>query len=486
MENKVQLISYANRFGEKDISSFHEFLKKELKGKVEGVHLLPFFYPIDGADAGYDPHDNRVVDHRIGDWDAVRKLSGDFPTTVDLIINHISDKSSEFQDVLKKGSASDYYELFLTKEKVFDGLANEEDVNKIYRPRPNRPFSLRQLESGEKVEFWTTFSHKQIDIDVHSSKGKQYINSVLEVFSENGIKTIRLDAVGYSIKKAGTSCFMIPETYIFIQEVVQKAHQHGIEVLVEVHAHHKEQIKISEHTDYVYDFALPPLVLHSLFSSDFSRLKHWLSISPRNCITVLDTHDGIGVMDAAPSDGEAGLLTNEELNELVETIHNNSKGESKKATGAAASNLDLYQVNCTYYDALGKNDLKYIMARAIQFFVPGVPQVYYGGLIAHENDMQLLEHTNIGRDINRPHLSYDCIKQKIEQPVVKNLLELMELRNSHPSFQGSFTLHNTDESLLKIRWEKDQYYSELLVDLENGKMEIEFGENDTNEKLRYE
>lgn len=486
MENKVQLISYADRFGESGISSFHQFLNDHLSEAVSGVHLLPFFYPIDGADAGYDPHDNRVVDPRIGNWDTVKELSNDFPITVDLIINHVSDQSREFQDVLEKGSSSEYFELFLTKDKVFGGLANEEDVNKIYRPRPNRPFSLRKLESGEKIEFWTTFSHKQIDIDVNSSKGKEYIESVLEVFAQNGIKTIRLDAVGYAIKKSGTSCFMIPETYSFIEEIVQKSHKHQIEVLVEIHAYYKEQIKIAEYADYVYDFALPPLVLFSLFSNDFSRLKHWLSISPRNCITVLDTHDGIGVMDAAPIDGEDGLLNKDELDLLVETIHANSEGDSKKATGAAASNLDLYQVNCTYYDALGKNDLQYLIARAIQFFVPGVPQVYYGGLLVLENDMELLEDTNVGRDINRPYISFDRVRQQMEKPVVQKLFELMMFRNSHASFEGSFALQTSENSMLKIRWENEAHFSELTVNLENQTMKIEFSEGNEQKILNYE
>ena len=181
---------------------------------------------------------------------------------------------------------------------------------------------------------------------------------------------------------------MIPETFAFIGELTEQARARGIEVLVEIHSYYREQIEIAKHVDRVYDFALPPLVLHALYTGDARRLRHWLEISPRNAITVLDTHDGIGVIDAGPDrknpQASPGLLAPEEIDALVETIHQRSLGESRQATGAAANNLDLYQVNCTYYDALGRRDDEYLMARAVQFFAPGIPQVYYVGLLGRK------------------------------------------------------------------------------------------------------
>jgi sucrose phosphorylase len=216
---------------------------------------------------------------------------------------------------------------------------------------------------------------------------------------------VRLDAVGYAIKKPGSSCFMIPETFDFIEYLTRQAAALDIEVLVEIHSHFRRQIEIAQRVDRVYDFALPPLILHAIFNHSAHYLKQWLEISPRNAITVLDTHDGIGVIDIGAdnngSDGRPGIVPTEELDALVEKIHTNSNGQSRLATGAAASNLGLYQVNCTFYDALGRNDNDYLLARTIQFFAPGVPQVYYVGLLAGENDMSLLAKTGIGRDINR-------------------------------------------------------------------------------------
>ena len=213
-------------------------------------------------------------------------------------------------------------------------------------------------------------------------EAQRYLASILQRLHGAGIRAIRLDAVGFAIKKAGTSCFMIPETFAFIAGLTAQAHALGMEVLVEVHGHYQDQIDVARQVDWVYDFALPPLVLHTLYTRNAAALKHWLEIRPRNAVTVLDTHDGIGVADvdaARGNDGLQGLLTPAEIDTLVKTIHQRSRGESRIASGSAASNVDASQINCTFYDALGRRDAEYLVARAIQCFVPGIPQVYYVG-----------------------------------------------------------------------------------------------------------
>jgi sucrose phosphorylase len=296
---------------------------------------------------------------------------------------------------------------------------------------------------------------------------------------------IRLDAVGYAIKKPGTSCFMIPETFDFISELTNKARKHGIEVLVEIHSHYLKQIEIAKRVDRVYDFALPPLVLHAIFNADSQPLAKWLSISPRNAVTVLDTHDGIGVIDVGADDidGTPGLLVPEEIDNLVETIHVKSNGQSKKATGGAANNLDLYQVNCTFLDALGGRETDYLIARAIQFFAPGIPQVYYTGLLGGRNDMELLEKTKVGRDINRHYYTNDEIENALKQPLVQKLIELIRLRNSHQAFNGEFYIEAPEEYLLEMRWEQNEHRIMLHVDLSNSVAVITG--TGLREKIRY-
>ena len=471
MKNAVQLITYVDRLGGGDLAALQQLLEGPLAGHFGGIHLLPFFFPIDGADAGFDPIDHYQVDPRLGDWEAVGAIGTQTPVMADLIVNHVSDQSPQFQDFSAQGAASRYAGMFLTLDRVFPQGATEADLLQVYRPRPGLPLRYFTLANGEKRILWTTFTPQQLDIDVRDPEGQAYLRGILDLYARSGISMIRLDAAGYAIKKAGTSCFMIPESFAFIAELTAYAHALGIEVLVEIHAYYQRQIEIARQVDYVYDFALPPLVLHSLYTGSAQALRTWLAIAPRNAITVLDTHDGIGVIDvgadAADPAGSPGLLTPTELDQLVEAIHHHSQGQSRQATGAAASNLDLYQVNCTYYDALGRDDHAYLLARLIQFCVPGIPQVYYVGLLAGTNDMDLLARTQVGRDINRHYYQPAEVETALARPVVQRLLRLMRWRNAlAPAFAGHFSQPDGPEEVLALRWEAEGTWVALDLDLQ--------------------
>lgn len=467
MKNQVQLITYVDRLGCQNLKELKALFNHQLKDIFGGVHLLPFYYPIDGEDAGFDPIDHQQIDPRLGDWSDLQALSEELDIMADLVVNHVSAKSTQFQDYLQKGEASDYAAMFLRYDTVFPHGAKESDILSIYRPRPSFPFTIFKLADGSTKLIWTTFTSIQVDIDVKSKPGEVYLDSILDTFQKCGVKMIRLDAVGYAIKKPGTSCFMIEETFDFIDELAARATARGIKILVEIHSYYQTQIEIAKRVDYVYDFALPVLVLDTLFNKNTTSLKKWLAVSPRNAITVLDTHDGIGIVDVGSENGKPGLIEDAVLDRIVHQIHANSNGESLKATGAAASNLDLYQVNCTYFDALGRDETAYLMARAIQFFVPGIPQVYYVGLFAGENDMSLLARTNVGRDINRHYYTLSEMEAHLERPLIQKLIKLIQLRNNHPAFNGAFNLVETPDHLLHLQWRNGDDTAELLVDLRN-------------------
>ena len=472
MKNQVQLITYVDRLGGGGIPDLQALLAgpgAPLAGLFGGVHLLPFFTPIDGADAGFDPSDHLQVDPRLGNWDSIRALSDQVDVMADVIVNHLSADSPQFADYTRLGAQSDFSGLFLAMAAVFPGGATEADLLAIYRPRPGLPFTAVTLQTGQRRLLWTTFTPQQLDIDVQHPQGQAYLLAILDTLAGAGIRMVRLDAVGYAIKKAGGSCFMMAETFAFIDAFAAQARQRGIEVLVEIHAYHRRQIEIAARVDWVYDFALPPLALHALYFGTAEPLKRWIAMRPANAITVLDTHDGIGVIDigADASDREAypGLVPPADIDRLVELIHEKSAGASRQATGAAASNLDLYQVNCSFYDALGRDDRAYLVARAIQFFLPGVPQVYYVGLLAGHNDLDLLAASGVGRDINRHRYSRDEIARNLQRPVVQDLLRLIRLRNSHPAFNGRFELLPGPAHTLALRWTLGNETAELRVDL---------------------
>jgi len=457
MKNQVQLVCYADRLGG-TLQGLRQLLAGPLAGLFGGVHLLPFFHPIDGSDAGFDPMDHTQVDARLGDWVDIRALAKDMEIMADVIVNHISSHSPQFLDFSAHPGDSRHAGLFLTLDSVFPDGASERDLLAIYRPRPGLPFTPMTLSDGSRRILWTTFTAEQLDIDVGHPEGRRYLEGILRILAHHGVRLIRLDAVGYAVKKAGTSCFMTAETFAFIREFADTARSHGLEVLVEIHAHHQLQIRVAAQVDWVYDFALPPLVLHAFTSGTARYLKEWIAIRPSNCLTVLDTHDGIGIIDiGADSHDPAnlpGLVPDEGIDQLVRQIHANSGGDSLRATGAAASNLDLYQVNCTFFDAVARDERRYLLCRAIQFLLPGIPQVYYVGLLAGCNDMALLSRTGVGRDINRHHYTRAEIDAALGRRVVADLLALIRLRNTHPAFEGSFELLPCAPEVLQLRWHK--------------------------------
>jgi sucrose phosphorylase len=467
MRNQAHLIAYVDRLTGGTFRDLAALLDGALAGAFAGVHLLPFFHPIDGADAGFDPIDHTQVDSRLGTWDDVGALAKRTEVMADVIVNHVSRLSPQFQDYLRRGDESPFAGLFLTYARVFPDGARASDLTALYTLRPGLPFTKYETAGGPVV-LWTTFTSEQIDIDVDRPQGRQYLAGVLARLHAAGIKAIRLDAVGHAVKKAGTSSFMIPETFAFIAGFTAHARALGIEVLVEVHGYHRDQIEIARQVDWIYDFALPPLVLHTLYTRDASHLMHWIDIRPRNAVTVLDTHDGIGVLDVDAARGPnraPGLLPRQAIDALIDTIHERSDGSSRLASGDAAGNVDASQINCTFYDALGRRDSDYLVARAIQCFVPGVPQIYYVGLLAGGNDLDLLRRSGVGRDINRHYYTAAELQRELSRPVVQSLLALLRLRNTHAAFNGDFQVVASPPDRMTLEWVNGPEFARLDINL---------------------
>jgi sucrose phosphorylase len=487
MRHTPQLITYVDRLGT-DLNGLIDLLRGPLEGAFSGVHLLPFFVPIDGADAGFDPTDHRQVDPRLGDWSDIARLAETHEVMADLIVNHISDQSAEFRDWKSHAAASEHDGMFLTFQRVFGSGASSEDLLQVYRPRPGLALTRVRLDDRSQRLVWTTFTEHQIDLDLEHPRGWSYVMSVADALAAGGVSQVRLDAVGYTAKRAGTSCFMIPETYAIIERLAAELRSRDMEVLVEIHGHYRAQIEVASRVDWVYDFALPPLVLDAIYRADPTTLVRWLDIRPTNCVTVLDTHDGIGVIDAGPDptatahdERSAGLIDEHRLELLVEQIHRRSGGTSRLATGVAASNLDLYQINCTFYDALGRDDALMVAARLIQCLVPGTPQVYYVGLLAGTNDLELLASTGVGRDVNRHRYSARELDEALARPVVQDLLAVLRWRSHCDVFDGTFSATDDRPGSLHLRWDHPTGQTrsvDAVIDLSNGAFEITLSDGD--------
>ncbi|MBN1438008.1 MAG: sucrose phosphorylase [Anaerolineales bacterium] len=477
-KNKVQLITYPDSMGG-GIRSLGAVLEEFFPRLFEGgIHLLPPF-PSSG-DRGFAPLTYAEIDPRFGAWDDIRRLGQSYDILLDLMVNHISRKSPYFRDFQAKGPASEWADLFIPLAKFWpDGEPRPEDLKKIFLRR-KRPYSTFAIGPGRTpTRLWTTFGHadpsEQVDMDWRSPAFKKLIAEYLRIFAANGVKIVRLDAIGYLVKKPGTDCFFVePEIFQFLEWIQGAASSLGIDVLPEVHARKEIQHRLAEKGYWIYDFILPYLVLNALFTSSAGLLAHYLARRPARQFTMLDCHDGIpvkpdleGFYDSAGARAVAAVCERRggNFSRIESQAHKDPDG------------FDVHQIRGTYYSLLGRDDEAYLIARAIQFFAPGIPQVYYVGLLAGENDLAAAQRTGDGREINRHVFSVEEIGRQVRSPVVKGLCRLIRFRNSHPAFQGEFNIPAASgDSALRLRWSAGRDWAEMEADLKERSLRIAYSE----------
>ena len=448
LTNKIMLITYADSLG-KDLHDLREVLDAHFDKAVGGVHILPFF-PSSG-DRGFAPLRYDVVDEAFGSWDDVKRIGERRYLMFDFMINHISRHSPYFEDFMAKKDASEFRDFFIRYKDFWaaeGGFPTQEQVDAIYKRKPRAPYVDATFADGSTEKLWCTFGEEQIDINVRSERAQRFFAETLTTMAQNNASIIRLDAFAYAVKKPDTSCFFVqPETGELLEAMQRIIEPFGTMVLPEIHEHYTMQMKVSEMGYWVYDFALPVLTLNALYDEDATYLTRWLEMSPKHQFTTLDTHDGIGIVDVKD------LMPDDVVDATKEKMFSEGANVKRVYNTEAYHNLDIYQVNTTYYSALGNDDDAYLLARAIQFFAKGIPMVYYVGLLAGRNDLELLEATKEGRNINRHYYSREEIDREVERPVVRELIGLMELRNSHPAFDvdGGFEATIPERGRLSIR-----------------------------------
>ena len=443
----TSILVYAERVGG-NLAEIEKLLAGPL-ADFDGIHVLPFFHPYDGDDAGFDPIDHSIVDPRLGDWSDFKRISATHELTADLIANHASYLSPEFQDWQAKGPASEFDGMFLTFDVVFPNGGTEEGITSFYRPRPGMPFTAYEV-AGKRRLVWTTFMPSQVDIDINHDAGKAYLVRVLEALKSGGVKVVRLDAVGYAVKTPGTDSFMTKETLDFVRDITKLIHSYDMRVLVEVHAHYTQQLDISPLVDLIYDFQTAPLLLHSFFTGTVDRLDNWFKIRPANCLNVLDTHDGYGVIDGGPINGRPGLITQDEMAHIFKVAEKNTGGHSAIASVVPQWFTLPHQINATLPNIVA-NDTAYVAMRAVQFFLPGEPQVYYVGLFNGMDDQALFARSGQGRDTNRHIYTPAEIEAALKQPVTQAIIALARLRK-HAAFEGEFSWQVLGADSIRLQW----------------------------------
>ena len=475
----TSILVYAERVGG-NLGEIEKLLAGPLKD-FDGVHVLPFFHPYDGDDAGFDPIDHTIVDPRLGSWADFKRISNTHELTADLIVNHASNLSPEFLDWQEKGDASAYNGLFLTFDTVFPNGGSEADITSFYRPRPGFPFTAYEV-AGKRRLVWTTFMPSQVDVDIKHEQGKAYLVRILEALKSGGVKVVRLDAVGYAVKTPGTDSFMTKETLEFVKEITDLIHSYDMRVLVEVHAHYTQQLDIAPLVDLIYDFQTAPLLLHSFFTGTVDRLDKWFSLRPNNCLNVLDTHDGYGVIDGGPIGGRPGLITQDEMAHIFKVAEKNTAGHSAVASVVPQWFSLPHQINATLPNIVA-NDTAYVIMRAVQFFLPGEPQVYYVGLFNGMDDKELFEKTGQGRDVNRHNYTPAEISKALESEVTQAIIALARVRK-HPAFQGEFSWQVLGAESIKLQWQSGAESLSLEFNTANPAFKIEANSASGNRVFR--
>ena len=464
IQNKTMLITYSDSLGN-NLKDLYTNLEEHFGDAIGGVHLLPFF-PSTG-DRGFAPVDYDEVDPAFGDWEDVKRLGEKYYLMFDFMINHISRQSKYYKDYQEKHEASEFKDLFLNWDKFWpENRPTQADVDLIYKRKDRAPKQEIVFADGSVEHLWNTFGEEQIDLDVTKEVTMAFIRKTIQHLASNGCDLIRLDAFAYAVKKLDTNDFFVePDIWNLLDKVRDIAAEYGTELLPEIHEHYSIQFKIADHDYYVYDFALPMVTLYTLYSSRTERLAKWLKMSPMKQFTTLDTHDGIGVVDVKD------ILTDEEIDYASNELYKVGANVKRKYSSAEYNNLDIYQINSTYYSALGDDDVKYFLARLIQAFAPGIPQVYYVGLLAGKNDLKLLEETKEGRNINRHYYSNEEIAEEVQRPVVKALLNLFSFRNRSEAFdlEGTIDVKTpTAHSIVIKRQNKDKSVTAVAeIDLQN-------------------
>ncbi len=307
----------------------------------------------------------------------------------------------------------------------------------------------------------------QMDLNIKSPLVWEFYENTLKKLAEYGAKIVRLDAFAYAPKEPGSQNFLNdPGTWDLLERVRLLAEKYGLTLLPEIHSKYEEKIheKISKKGYLTYDFFLPGLLIDALERNTNEILVKWINEireKELKVVNMLGCHDGIPLLDLK------GLVADEQIQLLIDTVVKRG-GYVKDLHGK--KNM-YYQVNATYYSALGEDDRKLLLARAIQIFMPGKPQVWYLDLLAGKNDHAGVEKAGPGghKEINRTNLGLEQALSSLKKDVVKKQLELLKFRNTFPAFgfDAKLEIIESEVEILKLEWQNNAYTASLEANLKD-------------------
>ena len=441
-ERDSLLITYGDQVqtqNEKPLQTLNEFCKKYLTDVVSGIHILPF-YPWT-SDDGFSVVDYRQIDPALGTWDDVSAMQN-FRLMFDGVINHISSQSEWFHKFLQDDPQ--YRNYFIT-------IAGDPDLSQVVRPRALPLLTTFETPSGEK-KVWTTFSADQIDLNFKNPEVLFEILDILLLYIERGATFIRLDAIAYLWKELGTTCIHLPQTHHviqFLRAALTEVAPH-VQLITETNVPHTDNISYfgdgANEAQLVYNFALPPLTLHTLHTGDARILSDWartltLPSDKTTFFNFLASHDGIGLNPAR------GILSNADVDSLVDKAlaHGGLISYKHNADGMQSP----YEMNINYFDALsnpnGNESLdlqvdRFIAAQAIMLSIIGVPGIYFHSLFGSRGWLAGVQQTGRNRTINREKLQLNELQNQLanenslRSKVFTRYSRLLKARSSPSAF----------------------------------------------------
>lgn len=459
-EKDVVLITYADQFmapGEGALSAFTRFYNKWLSDSFSHVHLLPF-YPW-SSDDGFSVIDYHQVAPETGTWQNVAELKRSASLMFDFVCNHMSAKSQWFANYLQQKPGF---------EDFFISVDPKTDLSAVTRPRALPLLTPFTLHDGSVRHLWTTFSDDQIDLNFASPKVLIAMVEVLLHYLAEGASYIRLDAVGFMWKTPGTSCIHLEKTHRLIQlfRAIADDVAPGTVIITETNVPHKDNISYfgngENEAQMVYQFSLPPLVLHAVHRQDVRALCQWaaslnLPSTRTTWFNFLASHDGIGLNPLR------GILPEPEILSLVEKLQ--QEGALVNWKNNPDGTRSPYEINVTYLDALSakassdsERISRFILAHAVLLSFPGVPAVYIQSILGSRNDYEGVEKLGYNRAINRKKYSEGQVDSELNDDnslrnkIYQRLSALIAIRRAeksfHPDSQAYFT--QPTEQVLKI------------------------------------
>ena len=532
--------------------------REEFRDVFRSFYILPSVFNTD-LDRGFS-----IIDYELSetladpaDIEALREMGVDL--AMDLILNHISVLSPQFQDLLAKGEDSEYRDFFIDWNRFWAGKGkmtsggwiqpDEELIRGMFFRKAGLPLLMVRFPDGREVPYWNTFYQEvrysapepldlvralgmqygaacavsellgpqlaagkspaeldfgpwetkraavtdylearrgylgQMDLNVKSPKVLDYYRETLKKLADYGVSVVRLDAFAYASKEPGRHNFLNePETWDLLAKVEELASPLGLTLLPEIHASYGEgtYALLAEQGYPVYDFFLPGLVIDAFERRSGEMLRRWGEEIVRkgiSTVNMLGCHDGIPLLDLK------GLLPEEDIQRLIDTVV--ARGGFVKDLHGAKNVY--YQVNATYFSALGEDEGRLLLARAIQLFMPGKPQIWYLDLFSGVNDHEAMRRAGPGghKEINRTNLSAAMAEAGLQRDVVRDQLTLLRLRNTCPVFAPDARVaFGTDGSKLTVAWENASGRAELAADLSDASFTVRTEDAAGNETFR--